>query len=429
MKRCVLSSILSIFMLAMHAAAAVVKVSGAIPNGTVWRSGDTILVTADATVPRGALLTLQPGVVVKFRCVKAPARRVCLDVHGRMNSLGTPANPVVFTSERDDAHGGDSNKDASASAAQAGDWGRIRVPGFGSTVQNCRFQYGGGMDVGDGVRPMLWIEGSGAPVDVTQCTFSDSAGIGLLYSQGPCLLAPRIADNAVSGCETGIVLDGWRLTRARVAGNSVDRCGIGIELRCTNPELERNRLVANTGHPLKLVGGASPTCRFNTVEGNAQQCVLISGEILGRATLGPRQSLGLPFLVATDLGIAPGGELTLQPGTIVKFPYRKRHWEKRGLLVRGSLQARGTWAAPIVFTSERDDLQGGDSNGDGDATAPSLGDWGTIVTLQVNDVVEHCVFRFGGYASAMPQGSTRSQTLWVQGGGETIDVSRCRFDE
>ena len=85
--------------------------------------GCVYIASNDVTVARGAILTIQPGAIVKF------ARGVTLRIEGTLNAQGSIAEPVVFTSLRDDANGGDTNGDGGTTTAQPGDWNQIWVGG------------------------------------------------------------------------------------------------------------------------------------------------------------------------------------------------------------------------------------------------------------------------------------------------------------
>ena len=76
-------------------------------------------VANDITISAAATTTIDPGVILKF------GRRYAeVNVNGRLLANGTPDNPVVFTSHRDDARGGDNNADG-ATSPQPQDWGGI----------------------------------------------------------------------------------------------------------------------------------------------------------------------------------------------------------------------------------------------------------------------------------------------------------------
>jgi hypothetical protein len=95
------------------------------------------------------------------------------------------------------------------------------------------------------------------------------------------------------------------------------------------------------------------------------------------------------------VAVEPGATLRIEPGTIIKM----WHWDWK-LRVRGTLIAEGTAVAPIVFTSLRDDRYGGDTNADGDASAPAPGDWGLLAfDAGAQGRIQHARISYGGYFS------------------------------
>ena len=58
-----------------------------------------------------------------------------------MNAIGTRAQPIVFTSIKDDEYGGDTNEDGDATLPAGGDWNKISVNGVARLV-HCVAQYG-----------------------------------------------------------------------------------------------------------------------------------------------------------------------------------------------------------------------------------------------------------------------------------------------
>src|SRR3989344_9413386 len=90
------------------------------------------------------------------------------------------------------------------------------------------------------------------------------------------------------------------------------------------------------------------------------------------------------YLISGARSINSGVTLTVEPGAIVKLPNTSA-----SLTVNGTLDAIGSSARPIHFTSYKDDTIGGDWNGAG---SPGVGDWNRIQvasggTANFNDAI------------------------------------------
>jgi len=145
-----------------------------------------------ANINSGSSLTLEPGVVVKFYSSSSG-----LYVYGALDAQGTAGEPVVFTSYKDDAYGGDTNGDGGGSTPAPFDWEQIYVAsGASATLSHTVVRYGGDRD-GDDYYPMIENYGS-LTMENCDVRYSDWYGI---YSEGGSLSITdsTIADNGSTG--------------------------------------------------------------------------------------------------------------------------------------------------------------------------------------------------------------------------------------
>ena len=315
------------------------------------------------------MLTINQGAIIKFEA----NNYVRVSATGTLNAIGGPTNPIVFTSIKDDAHGGDTNGDGSATSPKAGDWGGIQLQGTNnSTLSECAFEYQGSSNG-------AVVDSSPAPVTVTNSVFAHNRPTTDAITSAPALdLSGAPAGNVVQGnifYDNGVPI-GINGNFSLDDTNSFDNSAAAP----SNPQPnEYNGIVVSTG----------PN---------------IDGHISWGTTKVP--------YVLTDsyLEIDSTGTLSLADGVTVKFS------SGTSFNVAGVLSSPGS--SGIVLTSIKDDAHGGDTNGDGSATTPTAGDWDGVTLA--NSTGSH--FNKTGFYYA---GGDSHAALNV--GGTAAMITNCTF--
>lgn len=303
--------------------------AGTLPVDGVWDDPDVVYrLRGDVSVPVGRKLTIAPGQVIKIWGNN-------VSIAGGLRALGTAAQPIVFTSLRDDAIGGNTNNDGPTTGYN-GDWGRVEftgsAPGGSSQLAHVQFRYGGAGSVAQ-------VVVAGAPVEFTRCEFR--------Y------------------CRT----DSLRITASNpliTEGKFYDNWGSAISMDlASNPTVDGIQLGNNQINGLSVDGGTLPGDGF-------------------------WDDPDVVYHLRGAVTVPVGRVLQVAPGQVIKL------WGQT-VTIAGTMRAPGTAAEPIVFTSLRDDSIGGDTNNDKTSVGYN-GDWGRVefTSTSSNDDLAHVEFRYGG---------------------------------
>lgn len=317
--------------------AVVVAGCGRVQRAIVWGLTKVPLVIGDpvsacnyVTVDGGGQLTIADRTVVK------------LFPGGKLTSAGAiiadAAQGIVFTSFRDDAHGGDTNADGAASAGTPGDWSGVVVNASGSRFHKVSFLYAGGAASGDS-EPALVVGGSKSVV-VTDSIFAHTR------PATDSLRAPPALD-LMEAAGPGTV----------VTGNTFFDNTIPLAINAALPLDDSNTFT--------VVGTTAN--RYNGVIVNG--CGHVKSAITWLITKVPLV-IGDPVSACNYLVVDNGGHLTLGPNLTMKFFLNGRITVAIGGLLTIDPSA---WLTCI----EDDRLT--DTNADGTATVPAAGDWSGVM--------------------------------------------------
>lgn len=332
----------------------VIHKSGTLTANETWTSGNVYVVDSVVTVPNGVTLTIDPGTIVKTQMSYSGSVMINVQQGGVVSAVGTSGDPIIFTSYKNDIAGGDTNGDGNATSPAAGNYG-VAIYNNGNVDSDY----------------VLAEYGESGIV-----TYQNGKAT-ITHSQVISMANYAILTNCNESASTG----------SQITDSTFDM-PVQFEAGCApqSNTLERNTFTMSSGTPISA-NGINPS--FIALTGaNKNLFTTMSGPLtleVINSKLPANSSWSISNyggkLLAKVLNNDIYGALIIESGTTLKvsgvpwnYPY--------GFLIKsgGSLQAIGTATEPVIFTSYRDDLIGGDTNGDGNATSPAAGDYSAVAS-------------------------------------------------
>ena len=219
---------------------------------------------------------------------------------------------------------------------------------------------------------------------------------------------------------------------------TIEYAAYGVVLTSSSPALLDHNNVTNNTYGFRLEGDSDPqavtynnftkntysvdctahipSLGTNNFTDNTYDNVTVGGDIWTSCTWPESES---PYIVRDNVRISGDDTLTIDPGVTLKFTSGKYIMVGTSSSggYHGNLWAVGTAQKRIIFTSNADDSEGGDTNGDGGFTQPMPNDWGYInfkhLVNNPSNKLEYCTVKYSNYGAYIT-------------GGE-VSVSHCNF--
>jgi hypothetical protein len=315
----------------------IIIVNNNIDTVTVWKECNIYVISANQ-ISVNSTLTIEPGVIIKFKDIVGD-NAIQVSNSGKIMAMGSADKPIVFTSYKDDAHGGDSNNDGTSSSPSRYDWGGLIINSNSCVFKYCEFFYGGeGPNVGAG-QPTL--EFSYYYGNIDHCTFANCggdstyAGYGVVdarYCENPNFV---ITNSIFYACIKPLFLS---------PHNSIDN--------------------SNTFH--------DPA---NPLQKNKLNGIFLTSTANEATTDVSWLETEVPFVLTGSIALNDGLKLIVAQNVIIKVATLPAIGFNKIAIKDGVSFIQGYNLPGVFFTSYLDDAHGGDTNGDGGATSPGTSDW------------------------------------------------------
>lgn len=302
----------------------------------------TYLMLDQIIIPSGKSLTINKGIVIKSYSDPYYAHRII--VEGTLTANATADSMITFTSARDDNYGNpsDCNKDGTMTSPAVGDWGGIIFnPGGMGTLNYCRFKY----------------------AEVYNYSFTTCSTTEYLNEAAVAMID---ASPTISNCEFKDLSYGISCYRA------------------SNPSISNISMINIEFTPICISGSSNPTLSGISYTNVGWRAIgLLGGNVCLNGTIKKRDIAGftnITYVLLSNMTINSGTYINVESGVVIKV-------NNCNIYVDGGFKTDGTTTNNVIFTSLQDDNEGNpfDSNGDGNASTPAAGNWGSIKYRSTSD--------------------------------------------